>query len=165
MRTIIDGTTHMRKSSDWIVFPLGQAASYRAFAEPVASNCFISRGNKRTSPRERSWTRHFVKTSIISCPEYKWIAGVGSVQHGAERGDSLVRARDAAYRLCKIAHGYNFSPGAHAQQSPVDSVALEVHRCGVYVIFCGVLRHNAAILWGVCSAKGSQKMMAFFSAL
>ena len=41
MRTIIDGTTDMRESPDWIVFlfqdgddGFGQAA-YRAFAEPI----------------------------------------------------------------------------------------------------------------------------------
>jgi hypothetical protein len=52
MRTIIDGTTDMRESPDWIVFlfqdgddGFGQAA-YRAFAEPIVLIGSHSRGNK-----------------------------------------------------------------------------------------------------------------------
>ena len=74
-RTIIDGSTvDMRESSGVSDGRLarrltGKATSW-VCAEPVVLLLHAPVATKRTSPRQRCWTRHFVKTSTKSRPAY-----------------------------------------------------------------------------------------------
>ncbi len=74
-RTIIDGSTSdMMESSGVSDGKLarrltGKATSW-ACAEPVVLLPHAPAATKRTSPRQRCWTRHFVKTSTKSRPAY-----------------------------------------------------------------------------------------------
>ena len=72
-RTIIDGSTSdMREASGVsdgkLARRLTGKATFWACAEPVAFLPHAPAATKRTSPRQRCWTRHFVKTSTTSCP-------------------------------------------------------------------------------------------------
>jgi hypothetical protein len=67
-RTIIDGSTSdMREASGVsdgkLARRLTGKATFWACAEPVAFLPHAPAATKRTSPRQRCWTRHFVKTS------------------------------------------------------------------------------------------------------
>ena len=93
-RTIIDGSTvDMRQSSSVSDCKLatrltGKAASWAYAESVVALVAPRSAATKRTSPSERCWTRHFVKTSTKSRPAYDEKMVWDWCKHDGARGNA-----------------------------------------------------------------------------